>query len=53
VYSINSLNTVKKKLFDFSAEVSREDKILKEIFRNENLYEINNHNGVRIVNFAT
>jgi hypothetical protein len=36
----------------FSAKVGRED-IFKPTIGNENLHEINNDNGVRVVNFAT
>jgi hypothetical protein len=39
-------------LADFSAIVGEED-IFKPTIWNERLHEINNHNGVRIVNFAT
>jgi hypothetical protein len=37
---------------DFNAKGGRED-IFKPIIGNESLYEANNDNGVRIVNFAT
>jgi hypothetical protein len=36
----------------FNAKVGRED-IFKPTFGNENLHEISNDNGVRVVNFAT
>jgi hypothetical protein len=39
-------------LGDFNAKVGRED-IFKPIIGNENLHEINNDNGIRVVNFAT
>jgi hypothetical protein len=39
-------------LGDFSAKLGRED-ALKPTVRNENLREINNDNGVRVVNFTT
>jgi hypothetical protein len=39
-------------LGDFIARVRRED-IFKPTIGNESLHEINNDNGVRIVNFAT
>jgi hypothetical protein len=39
-------------LGDFNAKVGRED-ILKPTIGNESLHEINNVNGVRVVNFAT
>jgi hypothetical protein len=39
-------------LWDFNAKVGRED-IFKPTFRNENLHEISNDTGVRVVNFAT
>jgi hypothetical protein len=39
-------------LGDFIAKVGRED-IFKPIIGNENLHEISNDNGVRLVNFAT
>jgi hypothetical protein len=39
-------------LGDFNAKVGSED-IFKPTIRNENLHELNNNNGVRIVNFAT
>jgi hypothetical protein len=41
-----------KILLDFNAKVGRED-IFKPAIGNESLHEINNDNGVRIVNFAT
>jgi hypothetical protein len=41
-----------KILLDFNAEVGRED-IFKPTVGNESLHEISNHNGVRLVNFAT
>jgi hypothetical protein len=37
---------------DFSAKVGRED-IFKPLIGNGSLYEVNNDNGVRVVNFAT
>jgi endonuclease/exonuclease/phosphatase family metal-dependent hydrolase len=39
-------------LGDFNAKVGRED-IFRPIIGNESLHEINNDNGVRLVNFAT
>jgi hypothetical protein len=39
-------------LGDFNAKVGRED-IFKPIIGNESLHEVNNDNGVRVVNFAT
>jgi hypothetical protein len=39
-------------LGDFSAEVGKED-ILKQTIVNESLHEINNDNGVRVLNFST
>jgi hypothetical protein len=39
-------------LGDFNAKVGRED-IFKPTIGNESLHEINNYNGVRLVNFAT
>jgi hypothetical protein len=39
-------------LLDFNAKVCRED-IYKQTTGNESLHEISNHNGVRVVNFAT
>jgi hypothetical protein len=39
-------------LGDFNAKVGRED-IFKPTIGNESLHEINNDNGVRLVNFAT
>jgi hypothetical protein len=39
-------------LVDFNAKVGRED-IFKPTIDNESLHEINNDNGVRVVNFAT
>jgi hypothetical protein len=39
-------------LGDFNAKVGRED-ILKPTTGNENLHEISNDNGVRVVNFAS
>jgi hypothetical protein len=39
-------------LGDFNAKVGRED-IFKPTIGNESLHEINNENGVRLVNFAT
>jgi endonuclease/exonuclease/phosphatase family metal-dependent hydrolase len=39
-------------LGDFNAKVDRED-IFKPTAANESLHEISNHNGVRVVNFAT
>jgi hypothetical protein len=41
-----------KILADFNAKVGRED-IFKPIIGNENLHEVSNDNGVRVVNFAT
>jgi hypothetical protein len=53
VYLINSLIIYTKILLgDFGTEVGRED-ILKPTTGNESLHEINNDNGVRVVNFAT
>jgi hypothetical protein len=43
---------IKILLGDFNAKVGRED-ILKSTTGNENLHEISNDNGVRLVNFAT
>jgi hypothetical protein len=39
-------------LGDFNAKVGRED-IFKPTIGSENLHEISNDNGVRVVNFAT
>jgi hypothetical protein len=39
-------------LGDFNAKVGRED-IFKPKIGNDSLHEINNNNGVRVVNFAT
>jgi hypothetical protein len=39
-------------LGDFTAKVGRED-IFKLTIENESLHEISNHNGFRVVNFAT
>jgi hypothetical protein len=39
-------------LGDFNANVGRED-TFKPTTGNESLHEISNHNGVRLVNFAT
>jgi hypothetical protein len=39
-------------LGDFNAKVGRED-IFKLTIGNESLHEINNDNGVRVVDFAT
>jgi hypothetical protein len=39
-------------LGDFNAKVGREE-IFKSVIRNESMHEINNDNGVRVVNFAT
>jgi hypothetical protein len=39
-------------LGDFNAKVGRED-FFKPTIGNESLHEINNDNGVRLVNFAT
>jgi hypothetical protein len=39
-------------LGEFNAEVDRED-IFKPVTWNENLHEISNDNGVRVVNFDT
>jgi hypothetical protein len=39
-------------LGDFNAEVGREN-IFKPTIGNESLHEINNENGVRVVNLAT
>jgi endonuclease/exonuclease/phosphatase family metal-dependent hydrolase len=39
-------------LGDFNAKVGRED-IFKPTIRNESLHEINNDNGIRLVNFGT
>jgi hypothetical protein len=52
VYSINSLNIIRKFLGDFNAKVGRED-IFKPTMGNESFQEIVNDNGVRVVNFAT
>jgi hypothetical protein len=43
---------MKMLLRDFNAKVSRED-IYKPTIEKENLHEISNDNGVRVVNFAT
>jgi hypothetical protein len=43
---------MKSLLGDFSAEVDREG-IFKLTIGNESSHEINNDNGVRVVNFAT
>jgi hypothetical protein len=43
---------MKMLLGDFDAKVSRED-IFKPTIGSENLHEISNDNGVRVVNFAT
>jgi hypothetical protein len=43
---------IKILLGDFNAKIGRED-IFKLTIGNENLYEISNDNGVRVVNFAT
>jgi hypothetical protein len=43
---------MKMLLDDFNAKVGREN-IFKPTIGNESLYEINNDNGVRVVNFAT
>jgi hypothetical protein len=40
-----------KSLLDFNARVGREYSF-KPTLRNDSLHEINNYNGVRIVNFA-
>jgi hypothetical protein len=39
-------------LGDFNVKVGREN-IFKPTIRNESLHEISDHNGVRVVNFAT
>jgi hypothetical protein len=39
-------------LGDFNAKEDRED-IFKPTIGNESLHEINNDNGIRVVNFAT
>jgi exonuclease III len=39
-------------LGDFSVKAHRED-IFKPIIGNESVHEINNNNGIRVVNFAT
>jgi hypothetical protein len=39
-------------LGDFNEKVQRED-IFKPVIGNESLHEISNHNGIRVVNFAT
>jgi hypothetical protein len=39
-------------LRDFNAKVGRED-IFKPAIEYESLHEIHNHNGVRVINFAT
>jgi hypothetical protein len=39
-------------LLYLNAKVTRED-IFKPTIENENLHEINNENGVKVVNFAT
>jgi hypothetical protein len=49
---INSLYHMKIVLENFRAKVGRED-IFKPTTENENLHEISNNNGVRVVNFAT
>jgi hypothetical protein len=41
-----------KMLGDFNAKVGIED-FFKPTIWNENLHEINNHNGIRVVNFVT
>jgi hypothetical protein len=51
VYLINSLNNMENSLGYFSAEQAIEP-ILKPTIRSENLYEIFNDNGVRVVNFS-
>jgi exonuclease III len=43
---------IKIVLGDFNAKVGRED-IFKPTTENASLHEINNDNGVRVVNFAT
>jgi ankyrin repeat protein len=51
---INSLNTISYEnvVGNFNAKVGRED-IFKLTIRNENLHDISNDNGVRLVNFVT
>jgi hypothetical protein len=51
-YLINSLSTMKIFLGDFNAKVGKKN-IFKPTIVNENLHEISNDNGVRVVNFAT
>jgi hypothetical protein len=43
---------MKKILGDFNAKVGKEN-IFKQTIGNESLHEINNNNGVRVINFAT
>jgi hypothetical protein len=53
VCSINSLNTIKILFVDVNAKVGRENKsIFKQTIGNESLHEINDDNGVRVVNFT-
>jgi hypothetical protein len=49
---MNSLNTIRNLLGDFNAKVGRED-IFKPTIGNENLHQISNDNGARVVDFAT
>jgi hypothetical protein len=42
---------MKIRIRDFNAKVGRED-IFKPTIGNERLHEINNENGVRVVNYA-
>jgi hypothetical protein len=52
VYSINSQVPHEDFIRRFNAKVGTED-IFKPTVRNENLPEISNDNGVRVVNFGT
>jgi hypothetical protein len=49
---VHAFNHMKILFRDFNAKVGREY-IFKPTIRNESLHEINNHNKVRVVNFAT
>jgi hypothetical protein len=51
VFSINSQNIIQVLLGGLGAKVGRED-IFKPTLGNENLLEISNDNGIRVVNFA-